>query len=182
MIVSVASYEVTDTTIDSQIVTLHASGADVLVEFVTLKPASQAIRKVCEIGWRPVHFMSVTGALASTVLKPAAPDKSVGIITASAGMDPSDPQWSDNPDIKAFRDLLHNFYPEGDQNNALAFLGYSVADVFAQVVRRCGNDLSREHLVEYYTHVEGLHFPALLPLERHRLRQHQAASTLSLQR
>jgi branched-chain amino acid transport system substrate-binding protein len=163
MIVSVASYEVTDPTIDSQIVTLYASVADVLVELVTPKPASQAIRKVYEIGWRPIHFMSVTGALASAVLKPAGPDKSVGIITASAGMDPSDPQWSDNSDIKAFRDLLHNFYPEGDQHNALAFLGYSVADVFAQVVRRCGNDLSREHLVESYTHVEGLHFPALLP-------------------
>jgi branched-chain amino acid transport system substrate-binding protein len=163
MIISVASYEVTDPTIDSQIVTLHASGADVLLEFVTPKPASQAIRKVYEIGWRPTHFMSITGALASTVLKPAGPERSAGIITASAGMDPSDPQWSDNPDIKAFRDLLRNFYPEGDPNNALAFLGYSIADVFAQIVRRCSDDLSREHLVESYTHLEGVHFPALLP-------------------
>lgn len=94
--------------------------------------------------------MSVTGALASTVLKPAGPDKSVGIITASAGLDPSDPQWNDNPDIKAFRYLLQNFYPEGDQNSALAFLDYSIADVFFQVVRRCGDDLSRAHLVESY--------------------------------
>jgi branched-chain amino acid transport system substrate-binding protein len=186
MTVSVASYEVTDPTIDSQIVTLHTSGTDVLVEFVTPKSASRAIRKVYEIGWRPTRFMSVTGALASTVLKLAGPDKSVGIIAASAGMDPSDPQWSDNPDIKAFRYLLQNFYPEGDQNNAIAFLDYSIADVFFQVVRRCGDELSREHLVGSYTHVEGL---LSLPCsrdhpshERHRLRQHQAASTLSLQR
>jgi branched-chain amino acid transport system substrate-binding protein len=163
MIVSVASYEVTDPTIDSQIVALHASGAEVLVEFVTAKPASQAIRKVYEIGWRPTHIISVTGGIVSTVLKPAGAEKSAGIITASAAMDPSDPQWTDNPDVKAFHDFMRDFYPEGDKNNGLAFLGYSIASVFAQVVRHCGDDLTRQHLVESYTHLEDVHFPGLIP-------------------
>jgi branched-chain amino acid transport system substrate-binding protein len=163
MIVSVVSYEVTDPTIDSQIITLHASGADVLVEFVTPKPASQAIRKVYEIGWHPTHIVSVTGALVSAVLKPAGAEKSAGIITASSGMDPSDPQWSDNSDVKAFHDFMRNFYPDGDPNSILAFLGYSVANVFAEIVRRCGDNLSREHLVESYTHLENVHLPILLP-------------------
>jgi branched-chain amino acid transport system substrate-binding protein len=163
MIVGVASYEVTDPTIDSQIITLHSSGADVLVEFDSPKPASQAIRKMYEIGWHPTHIVSVTGALVSSVLKPAGAEKSAGIITASAGMDPSDPQWSDNSDVRAFHDFMHDFYSDGDPNSILAFVGYSVANVFAQIVRRCGGNLSREHLVESYTHPEGVHFPILIP-------------------
>jgi branched-chain amino acid transport system substrate-binding protein len=99
MIVGAVSYEVTDPTIDSQIITLHASGADVLLEFVSPKPASQAIRKVHEIGWHPTHIVSATGALVSSVLKPAGAEKSAGIITANSGMDPSDPQWSNNSDV-----------------------------------------------------------------------------------
>jgi len=163
MIVGAVSYEVTDPTIDSQIVTLHASGADVLVEFVSPKPASQAIRKVYEIGWHPTHIVSATGAVVSSVLKPAGAEKSAGIITANSGMDPSDPQWSDNSDVRAFRGFVRDFYPDGDPNNILALLGYSVANVFAQIVRRCGNNLSREHVVESYIHPEGVHYPILIP-------------------
>jgi branched-chain amino acid transport system substrate-binding protein len=99
----------------------------------------------------------------SSVLKPAGAEKSAGIITASAGMDPSDPQWSDNSDVRAFHDFMHDFYSDGDPNSILAFVGYSVANVFAQIVRRCGGNLSREHLVESYTHPEGVHFPILIP-------------------
>jgi branched-chain amino acid transport system substrate-binding protein len=78
-------------------------------------------------------------------------------------MDPSDPQWSDNSDVRAFRGLVRDFYPDGDPNSILALLGYSVANVFAQIVRRCGNNLSREHVVESYTHPEGVHYPILIP-------------------
>jgi branched-chain amino acid transport system substrate-binding protein len=163
MIVAAASYEVADPTVDSQMVSLRASGADVLVEFTNLKASARAIRKTYDIGWRPLQIVGVTGSAVAGALKPAGLEKSIGIITAFDGKDPSDRQWADDPDMIAYRDFMQKYYPDGDQNNGINFLGYSVGFTIAEMLRRCGDDLTREHLVDIATHIRGLRTPNMLP-------------------
>lgn len=163
MIAAAASYEVADPTVDLQMVSLRASGADVLVEFTNLKASAQAIRKAYDLGWRPLQIVGVTGSAVAGALKPAGLEKSIGIITAFNGKDPSDRQWADDPDMIAYRDFMQKYYPDGDQNNGVNFLGYSVGFTIAEMLRRCGDDLTREHLVDIATHIRGLRTPIMLP-------------------
>src|SRR3954462_9498977 len=123
-IVAEASYELTDPTIDSQIVRLKAAGADLLYDATTPKFAAQAIKKVADLGWKPVHILDINASPVSAVLKPAGLDISRDIISTNYGKDPGDPQWKDDAGLKAYFAFMDKYYPEGDKLNTVNTYGY----------------------------------------------------------
>ena len=163
MIVLAASYESTDTTVNSQIVTLQASGADTLFTAAIPKMAVQTIRKVYEIGWKPLHVMFFGGRSIPTVLKPAGLEKSVGLISAVWDMTPGDPRWEEDPDYQAYLAFMKQYYTAGDPNDVLNFTAYSWAYTLGYVLEQCGDDLTRENLMHHASHMKGFHAPGLLP-------------------
>ena len=148
MIVKEVSYEVTDPTVDSQIVQLQASGADVFFNITTPKFAAQAIRKAYDIGWKPLHFLNNVSASVGSVLTPAGLDKSVGIITTQYGKDPTDPKWKDDAGMKRWAEFMKKYYPDGSMIDASNVYGYSVAQTLVQVLKQCGDNLTRENVMK----------------------------------
>jgi len=163
LIVSEQSYEVTDPTVDSQIVVLQASGADVLVNFSTPKFGAQAIRKIYEIGWKPLHIATFTASSIKAVLQPAGLEKSVGLISSSVQKDPSDPQWRDEPALKDYLAWMKKYYPEGDPDDWGNVAGYNNAQVLVHVLKRSRDDLSRENVMRQAASITNLALPMLLP-------------------
>ena len=163
MIVKETSYEVTDPTIDSQVVTLQGTGADTLLTAATPKFAAQTIRKAYDVGWKPLHFMTNVAISVAAVLEPAGPEKAVGMITATYGKDPTDPRWKDDAGMKQWREFMTKHYPEGDQNDASNVYGYGVAMTLVQVLKQCGNDLSRENVMKQAANLKNFDVPTLLP-------------------
>jgi branched-chain amino acid transport system substrate-binding protein len=163
MVTAVATYEVTDPTIDSQIVTLHASGADIFVDITGPKFAAQAIRKVYDIGWRPLHFLNAVGSAVGAVLEPAGLEKSVGIITARYYKDPSDPQWRSEPAFQEWLAWMQRYNPEGNLYDYYNVLGYNLAMTMVHVLKQCGDDLSRENIMREAANLRGLTLPMMLP-------------------
>ncbi|VIO80796.1 Leu/Ile/Val-binding protein [Bradyrhizobium ivorense] len=151
MIVAEASYELTDPTVDSQIVKLKAAGVDLLYNASTPKFAAQAIRKVADLAWNPVHILDINASPVSATLKPAGLDISKGIISTNYGKDPADPQWKDDPGIKAYFAFMDKYYPEGDKLNTVNTYGYATAELLVQVLKQCGDDLTRESLMKQVT-------------------------------
>jgi branched-chain amino acid transport system substrate-binding protein len=162
MIVKEVSYEVTDTTIDSQIVTLQASGADVFYDVATPKFAAQAIRKTNDIGWKALHLLNGVSASLGAVAEPAGLDKTVGVITRAFLKDSTDPQWKDDKDTLAWFAWMKKYYPEGDVNDAFNVFGYATAMTMVQVLKQCGDDLSRESVMKQAASLN-LALPMLLP-------------------
>jgi branched-chain amino acid transport system substrate-binding protein len=146
MIVAEESYETSEPTIDSHIVKLKASGANVFLNFTSPKFAAQAIKKMGEIGWRPLHFLSGTSVSVANVIKPAGFENAQNIISSVYLKDPSALQWADDAGVKAFNQFLSGYYPEG-RGEILAALGYTMAQTLEEVLRRCGDDLSRENVM-----------------------------------
>jgi hypothetical protein len=146
MIVAEASLEVTDPKVDSQIVTLKASGADTFFIFSSAKPAAQAIRKVWDVGWRPFQFVGNPAASVATVMKPAGLEKLVGIISAVSLKDPTDSHWQNDPGLKEWLDFMKQYYPEGDVTDLYNVYAYAMAQTLVQVLLQCGDDLTRENL------------------------------------
>ncbi len=163
MIVQEASYEVTDPTVDSQVVGLQSSGADTLVTAATPKFAAQTIRKVYDIGWKPLHFMTNVSISVASVLTPAGPEKGVGVISASYGKDPTDPKWKDDAGMKQWHAFMTKYYADGDQNDANNVYGYGVAMTLVQVLKQCGNDFSRENVMKQAANLKNFDVPTLLP-------------------
>jgi ABC-type branched-subunit amino acid transport system substrate-binding protein len=163
LIVAEASYEVTDPSIDSQIVSLKASGADTFYNVTTPKFAAQAIRKVYDIGWKPMHILNNVSASVGSVLTPAGLDKSVGLITALYLKDPLDQQWQSDEDMKTYTAWFKKYYPEGDIKDAFNVSGYVVAYGLVHVLKACGDDLSRENVMKQMTSLKGLEVPMMLP-------------------
>ena len=163
MIVAEASYEVADPTVDSQILSLKDSGADTLFTFATPKFNSQAIRKVYDIGWKPLHFTSYVAASVSTVLAPAGLEKSVGLIAAQFYKDVNDPQWDNAPDVKAFREFMKKYYPTGDPKDSANVYGFMQGHLLVQVLKQCGNDLTRENVMRQAANLKNVELPMLLP-------------------
>jgi ABC-type branched-subunit amino acid transport system substrate-binding protein len=163
MVVAEASYEVADPTVDSQVVTLKGSGADVFINFSGPKFAAQAIRKVYDIGWRPLHILLGSSRSVSSVLRPAGLDKSAGIITSAYLKDPSDPSWKDDPSMKEFLVWLAKYYPDGDPGEYYNVSGYSYAQTLVQVLKQCGDDLTRENVMRQAANLKNLELPMLLP-------------------
>ena len=163
LIVKEASYEVTDPSVDSQIVALQASGADTLMVFATPKFAAQAIRKTYDIGWKPLEFVNTVSSSVAAVLQPAGLDKSVGIITAQYLKDPTDPQWSKEKSFLDWVEWMKKYYPQGDLADILNVYGYSAAQTLVHVLRQCGDDLTRENIMRQAAGIKNLELPLLLP-------------------
>ncbi len=163
LIVAEVSYETTDPTVDSQIVNLKNSGANVFFDVTTPKFAAQAIRKAYDIGWKPLHLLNNVSTSITAVLKPAGLEKAVGVISSAYLKDPNDPQWADSPDIKEWRAWMAKYYPEGNIGNGFNVYGYAVAHTLEVVLRNCGDDLTRENVMKQAANLQGLTVPGLLP-------------------
>ncbi|HTT38512.1 MAG TPA: ABC transporter substrate-binding protein [Burkholderiales bacterium] len=163
MIVAEASYEVTDPMVDSQIISLQASGADMLFDVTTPKASVQTIRKVYEIGWNPLHVIRGPGTSVGAVLAPAGLEKSVGLISAQAYKDPTDPVWKDDPGMKNWLAWMKAHYPQGDVTDDNNVNAYVDAQVLVQVLRQCGDDLTRENVMRQAANLRNLELDMLLP-------------------
>ena len=148
MIVAEVSYEVTDPTVDSQIVQLQGSGADVFVNITTPKFAAQAIRKAFDIGWKPVHYLNNVSTQIGSVLTPAGLDKSVGLISTAYIKDPLDTQWANDPAIVEWTAFMKKHYPDGSLIDNSNVYGYTVAQTLVQVLKQCGDNLTRENVMK----------------------------------
>ena len=153
----------TDPTIDSQIVTLKASGADTFYNVTTPKFAAQAIRKVYDMGWKPLHILNQVSFSVGSVLTPAGLDKSVGLITANSIKDPADPQWQNDAEFKAYSAWIKKYYPEGDINDGFNVGGYLIAQGVVHVLKACGDDLSRGNVMQQMASIKDLQMPMMLP-------------------
>jgi branched-chain amino acid transport system substrate-binding protein len=162
MIVKELTYQVSDPTIDSQIVSLKASGADVFFDVTTAKFAAQAIRKSAEIGWKPLHLINSISSAVAAVLEPAGLDNSVGLITAAYGKDPTDPQFKDDPGVRDYFDFMRKHFPEGDPANMQNAIAYSRTMTLVRALEQCGNDLSRDNIMRQARALD-LELPMLLP-------------------
>jgi branched-chain amino acid transport system substrate-binding protein len=163
MVIQEASYEVSDPAIDSQVVSLQGSGADTLLVAATPKFAAQAIRKVYDIGWKPLFLLTNVATSVGAVITPAGPEKAVGVISASYGKDPVDPTWKDDPGMKKWRDFMAKYYPEGDVSDASNVYGYGAAATLVQVLKQCGDDLSRENVMKQAANLKDVELPTGLP-------------------
>jgi branched-chain amino acid transport system substrate-binding protein len=163
MIVAEVSYEVSDPTVDSQIVQLQASGANVFFNVTTPKFAAQAIRKAHDIGWKPVHYLNNVSNSVGMVLTPAGLEKSVGLITSFYSKDPTDKRWQDDPAVKQWQAFMKKYYPEGDLADVFNIYGYSVATTLHEVLKKAGNELTRENIMRQAASLKGFRVDTLLP-------------------
>ncbi len=163
MIVAEESYETTEPTIDDHIVKLKASGADVFVNITTPKFAAQAIKKVAEIGWKPLHILNNVSASVGAVIKPAGYQNAQDIISANYLKDVSDPQWANDPGMKQFLDFMAKDFPEGNKLDGGTIVGYSVAKTLVQVLKQCGDDLTRANVMKQAANLKNFKVDTLLP-------------------
>jgi ABC-type branched-subunit amino acid transport system substrate-binding protein len=163
MIIADKSYEVSDPTIDSQIVALKDSGADIMMTWAAPKGAAQAIRKVAELGWKPVYLLGNVSTSVATVLKPAGLENAKGIISTAYIKDPTDPLWKDDPGIKAWAAFMDKYFPDGDKTNANNIYGYATAQTMVQVLKQCGDNLTRENVMKQAASLKDFTSEVLLP-------------------
>jgi branched-chain amino acid transport system substrate-binding protein len=163
MIIAELSYEATDPTIDSQIARLRASGADIFMNFAGPKFAAQAIRKIAELDWKPVHVINIPSASIGSVLKPAGLDISQGIIAGGFIKDVTDPDMADDPGVRSYLKFLSDYYPEADRSASTNALGYIMAQVMVHVLRQAGDDLTRENVMRQASNIKDLEVDLLLP-------------------
>ena len=163
MILAAESFEATDPTIDSQVIAMHGSGADTVFLFAYAKQAAQAIRKIADLNWHPERYLHLGSASVAATFIPAGLAQSTGIMTAGFIKDVSDPQWADDPDTKAWRAWLHTYMPGADEKDNLNVGGYSYGQTLVQVLRQCGDDLSRANIMRQATNLHDFRLPMLLP-------------------
>jgi ABC-type branched-subunit amino acid transport system substrate-binding protein len=163
MIVAEESYETSEPSIDNHIVKLKSTGADVFVDITTTKFAAQAIKKNAELGWKPLHFLNNVSASVGSVIKPAGYENAQDIISANYAKDPTDKQWDNDPGMKEFNAFMTKYFPEGDKLDYLAVVGYGVAQTLVQVLKQCGDDLTRENVMRQAANLKEFRTEALLP-------------------
>ncbi|MCA6123952.1 ABC transporter substrate-binding protein [Bradyrhizobium sp. WSM 1704] len=163
MIVAEASYEVSDPTIDSQVIKIKDAGADLFFSASTPKQAAQAIKKIAELGWKPIHIVDINATSVGAVLQPAGLENSKGLISTNYGKDPADPQWKDDPGMKRYFDFMAKYYPDGDKNSNFNTYGYSTAQLMAHVLKQCGDDLTRENVLKQATNLKNVELDMALP-------------------
>src|SRR6202046_5710925 len=163
MIVAEESFETTEPTIDNHVVKLKASGANVFIDIATPKFAAQAIKKVAEIEWKALHFLNNVSASVGSVIKPAGYDNSQGIISAAYLKDASDPQWDNDPGMKQFYDFLDKDFPEGNKIDGSTVVGYGVAQTLVEVLKKCGDDLTRENVMQQAANLKDFRTDVLPP-------------------
>ena len=163
MVIAEATYELTDPTIDSQIVRLKSSGANVLFMHAIPKQAAQAIKKIGEIGWKPdIFFLAATSTSIASVIKPAGFDHAQGIISSYTNKDPNDPQWKDDKDVQDWFAFMKAYMPDGNTQDQLIVYGYVVAEATVQVLKQCGDDLTHENIMKQAANLD-IVLPMLLP-------------------
>ncbi len=163
MIVAESSYELSEPTIDSHIVKLKNSGADVFFNASTPKFAAQAIKKMAEMDWKPVHILDINATGVSEVMKPAGAENSKGIISVNYGKDMYDPQWQNDEGMKRFWAFMDKYYPEGNRMSSFNGYGYSTTQLLVEILKRCGDDLTRENVMKQTTSLKGVALDLLLP-------------------
>lgn len=162
LIIAEQTYEVSDPTVDSQIVNLKNSGADVFINIATPKFAVQAIKKVYEIGWKPIQFVNQVSNPTS-VLRTAGLEASKGLLSLFYLKDPDDPKWSNDPAMKDWMAWMKKYYPDGNVHDVFNVFGYSVAQTMVQVLKQCGDDLTRENVMRQAANLKNLQLPMLMP-------------------
>jgi len=162
-IVAELPYETQDSTVDSHIVSLKASGADVFYNVTSPKFAAQAIRKAAEVGWRPVHLLNSVSGSIGAVLKPAGLENSKGILSAASVKDQTDPIWFNDAGYKAWASFLDKYYPSADRTNSYVVGGYNAAQALVHVLKQCGDDLTRENVMRQAASLKDLELDMLLP-------------------
>ena len=163
MIVAQVSYEANDPTVDSQVVTLQASGADVWMNGGTPKYGAQAIRKAYDIGWHPLQFLTSVSESVGAVLQPAGLDKAAGIISIGYLKDPTDSQWQSEKGYKDWLAWMQKYYPDGNTADIFNVWGYSAAETLVYTLQQCGDELTRENVMRQATNIKHLDLPLLLP-------------------
>ena len=162
MIVKEVSYEVTEPTIDSQVVSLEAAGVDTLIIAATSKAAAQAIRKAYDISWAPLRYLNTPASSIAATLKPAGLEKSAGLITSTSTKDPSDPRWKDDPGYQEWATFVAKSMTPPDLIDFWALYGWNTAKMLVQVLKQCNNDLSRENIMLQATNLKNFKLPMLL--------------------
>jgi branched-chain amino acid transport system substrate-binding protein len=161
--VTAVSYEVTDATIDSQLVSLQSGGADVLMTIATPKFAAQSIRKVSDMRWKPLHVLSGVSVSVGAVMIPAGPENGIGIVSSAYLKDPTDPTWDNDAGMKEWRAFMAKYYPEGDVKDAGNVSAFGLTYTMLHVLKQCGGDVSRENMMKQATSLHEVENPTLLP-------------------
>src|SRR5579871_2819625 len=162
-IVAEVPYETSDPTVDSQVINVKASGADVFFNVTTPKFAAQAIKKVAELGWKPVHLLNNVSASVGAVLKPAGFDNSKDVLSTGYLKDPTDPTWKDDAAYKEWLAFMDKYYPDGDKTSVNTVTGYTAAQTLIQVLKQCGDNLTRENVMKQAASLKDLELGMLLP-------------------
>ena len=163
MIIGEESYETTAPTIDSHVVALKSEGADIFISITTPKFSAQSIKKVAELGWKPLFILNSAGASTGAVMRPAGFENGQNIISAIFQKDATDPQWKDDAGIKNFDAFLTKYFPEGNRDDGFVMVGYNVAQTMVHVLRECGDDLTRANIMKQAASIRGLQLEGLLP-------------------
>ena len=163
MIVGEESYETTTPTIDSHVVALKSEGVDIFISITTPKFAAQSIKKVAELGWKPLFILNSVGTSTGTVMRPAGFENGQNIISAAYNKDPTDPQWKDDAGIKNFDAFLTKYFPEGNREDLFLITGYNVAQTMVHVLKQCGDDLTRANIMKQAASIKSLQLEGLLP-------------------
>jgi branched-chain amino acid transport system substrate-binding protein len=163
MVVAEASYEVSDPTIDSQILKIKDAGADLFFSASTPKQAAQAIKKIAELNWKPVHILDINATSVGAVMKPAGLEASKGVISVNYGKDPLDPTWKDDPGMKKYFEFMAKYYPDGDKDSSFNSYGYMTSQLLIHVLKACGDNLTRENVLKQATNLKNVQLDLLLP-------------------
>jgi branched-chain amino acid transport system substrate-binding protein len=163
MIVAEVSYEVTDPTVDSQVITLKGSGADTFLIAAAVKATAQALHKAASLGWKPLIFIAGTSSSIEQVIKPAGPENASGVISSHYLKDPSDPGWSDDPAMQEYLAFMKKYFADGDPLDILNVRGYSMAQLMVAVLQQCGDDLGRDNVMRQAANLRNVKLPLLLP-------------------
>jgi len=163
MIVAEASYEVSDPTIDSQILKIKDAGADLFFSASTPKQAAQAIKKIYELNWHPVHILDINATSVGAVMKPAGLEASKGVISVNYGKDPADPTWKNDAGMKKYLDFMAKYYPDGDKESLFNTYGYSTAQLLVYTLKQCGDNLTRENVMKQATSLKNVELDLALP-------------------
>jgi branched-chain amino acid transport system substrate-binding protein len=163
MIVAELPYDPSDPTVDSQVVALKTLGADIFFDEASPKFAAQAIRKAAEIGWKPTLFLASVSNSVGSVLKPAGLENAKGVLSSAYIKDPTDPAWKDDPAIKEWAAFMDKYFPEGDKTSTFSVYAYAVAQTFVQVIKQCGDELTRENVMRQAANLKNLEIGLLLP-------------------
>src|SRR6476469_2673534 len=162
-IIADKSYDGSDLSIDSQIVAFHDSGADIFFSWAAPKGSAQAIRKVGELGWKPKFFLANTATSVAAVLKPAGLENAKDIISTAYLKDPTDPAWKDDPGVKTWQAFMEKYYPDGDKTNSNNVYGYVLAQNMVQVLKQCGDELTRENVMKQAANIKNFSTDMMLP-------------------